>query len=132
MKSGIYLVNSTDQTIADGDVIDLGYIVRRYGNMSSSGKYALVNGAGYYALDATVTFDITTTGEATVTAYKDGFPIEGATATVQATATEPITVPLMAMFRKTGCCYEPASRIYLVWSGGAATITDVDTRIIKL
>lgn len=108
-KSAIYTANtsSTALTITTATTpvtIPLGTTIRRFGNnIQLSGSGILVEGQGYYDIDANVTLTPVTAGAYTVTLYSDGAPVPGATQTVTAAANASTTFNIPAVVRNQ-CC----------------------------
>lgn len=133
MKSGIYLVNQTTQNLVPGNAVNLGDTVRKYGcNCVQTGNSITIVGGGYYNIEATITGASTALGTVEVTAYKDGVPIEGATASATVAAGVYVTLPIIATVREVGCCYDTASRITFVWEGDAGTATNFAVKVTKV
>lgn len=88
-KSAIYTADPSSTVLtlstAAGTAIPLGTTVRRFGcNAVLSGNGILLKGQGYFDVDASVTFTPTAAGAYTVTLFKDGVAVPGATQTVTA------------------------------------------------
>ena len=88
-KSAIYAADPSGTVLtlstATGTVIPLGTTIRRFGcNAVLSGNGVLLNGQGYFNVDASVTFTPTAAGTYTVTLFKDGVAVPGATQTITA------------------------------------------------
>lgn len=134
-KSMLYTVNSATQTLADGSVINLGTIIRRFGcNCNLSGNAIKIQGPGYYKLIADVTIAPTAADTTiTITAYKDGIVIPGASAKVAVTtAANPISIPIAAVLKENCACCDDASNITFIVSGGASSVTNIVTITEKL
>ena len=101
--SSIYTVN-TNYTTTAGGILPAGTTVRRYGkSCQSDGIGISLTGVGYYDVKSTLTFTPSTTGEVTITIAQDGTPIQGATMTVQGTASEPCGLSVITKARNCGC-----------------------------
>lgn len=101
-KAILYAANTNAQT----GTVNFGSIIRRYGqNISLSGGNPVLRGAGYYRIDTNFTIVGTAAGVATVTLYKDGLPITGATVTLTVAADEQYAVSIPAIVREV-CCNE--------------------------
>lgn len=101
--SRIYTV-ATNVAIAEGQSGPFGAIIRRYGcNCQLDGAGINLIGAGYYDLEASLSFTPTAAGPVTIQFYQDGVAIPGALATAQGTAGEPMTLPVVAAIRNCGC-----------------------------
>ena len=99
----IYTVAS-NVAIAENQSGPFGAIIRRYGcNCQLNGAGISLIGAGYYDLEASLSFTPTATGPVTIQFYQDGTTIPGATATAQGTASEPMNLSIIAAIRNCGC-----------------------------
>lgn len=90
-KSAIYTADPSSTVLtlstAAGTAIPLGMTVRRFGcNAVLSGNGILLKGQGYFDVDASVTFTPTAAGTYTVTLFKDGVAVPGATQTITVAA----------------------------------------------
>lgn len=135
-KAAIYVVNDSTQDVVDGGAINPGSIIRRFGpNVGVSGNGIQVDGLGYYSLDTSITLAPTAAGEVTVTVFKNGIAIPGASATATATAADDVVnLSINALIRETGCCYYnngPANLTFIV-TGVDATVTNIASVVIKL
>ena len=130
-KAAFYAANTSAQTVvAAGSVINFGDIVRRYGcNCYMSGGNAVVEGIGYYAVDANVSFTGAAASTVLVQLYEDGVAIPGANATVSIAANGIGSVAIPTMVRQR-CCVE--STITAQISGLAGTVTNASVRVVKL
>lgn len=129
-KAAVYAANSTAQTLASGSVISFGTIVRKFGcNCSVSGGNAIIQGAGYYDIDANVTFTAGAAGTAVITLYKDGTAIPGANASQTVAADSVYSISLPALVKEV-CCQE--STITAIISGVAATVNNAAIEVKKL
>lgn len=129
-KALLYAVNENSQTIVVGDRVNFGSPVRRYGNnVNTSGGNVIIQGEGYYDIDATVTFVAGAAGVCTITLLKDGTVIPGATAveTVADGDTYTFAIPSCAIREK--CCCE--STITAVVTGVIGTITNATILVVK-
>ena len=101
--SRIYTV-ATNVAIAANQSGPFGAIIRRYGcNCQLDGAGINLIGAGYYDLEASLTFTPTAAGPVTIQFYQDGQAIPGALATTQGTADEPLNLSVVAAIRNCGC-----------------------------
>lgn len=110
-KSGIYVVNTTTGTSIDiGGTYVPSTVIRRYGKYCQLGGNGVSigncqGGAGYYDIDANVSVVATAIGNVTATLYKDGAPVQGATATATAGAVgDVVTLPISALVRLNCDC----------------------------
>lgn len=131
-KSLIQVANPSSQTVALNGIIDLGSTQRRFGcNCRLSGNGIEVDGAGYYAIDASVSVAPTVAGPVTVAIYKDGVQIPGAIASDSvSTANSPSNVAINTTIR-LGCNCESADNLTLVLLAGAGVVQNVSMRVIK-
>ena len=128
-NSVLYVANTTTQTLAATDPISFGNVIRRCGNnIKSDGVNVVVSSSGYYDVDTNFTF-IGSTGTTTITLYKDGVRIPGATVTLTTVATVEYTVSIPAIVRQSCCC---DSVITAVLSGSAATFSNAAMTISKI
>ena len=102
-RSRIYTV-ATNVAISENQSGPFGAIIRRYGcNCQLDGAGINLIGAGYYDLEASLSFTPTATGPVTIQFYQDGTAIPGALATGQGTAAEPLNLSVSAAIRNCGC-----------------------------
>ena len=130
-RSLIQTANPSSQAVAVGGIINPGSTLRRYGcNCRLNGSVVEIEGAGYYTITGTFTVAPTAAGNVTVAILENGVQIAGATATVNATAGNPVTIPIVTTVRQ-GCCCEGASSISCVLTSGAGNVTNVSLRVEK-
>ena len=133
-KSAIYIVNNTPQNVADGGTINLGTIIRRFGqclNLAGTGIQLL--SPGYYDVDASITIEPTTAAEITVTMYKDGVAVPGAIATdVSADANDPVNLSISSLVRKFCQCADGIESLSFQISGAAASVTNIAIVVEKI
>ena len=126
--SSIYTV-ATNATVAEGALGPYGAIIRRFGrNVQLDGQGINLLGAGYYDLEASLTFTPTATSPVTIQFFQDGVAVPGATATAQATAAEPSNLSVTALIRNCGCDCN-SSLTYTISAAG--TIVNLATRVDK-
>lgn len=133
-KSAIYTVNSSAQNVAVNGTINLGTVNRRFGpNLNLSGDAISISGAGYYDIDASITVAPTAIGVVTVTAFKDGIAIPGATASANvAAANTAVNLSINALVREACPCCDGLSNISFVLTGTASSVTNMAVVIEKL
>lgn len=133
-KSALYVANTSNQTVQVDGIILPGTIVRRYGpNIGLAGNAIQIAGAGYYEINASLTAEATAAGEITVTIYKDGVPLQGATATETAAAVgDFVNLSISAIVREFCSCCDGLSNLTFVLTGNDATITNVAITVEKL
>ena len=134
MKSALYAVNQTTQSVAVDGAINPGSIIRRFGcNIGLGGNGVVIDGSGYYSINSSFTVLPTAVGTVTITAYKDDVAIPGATAseTVPALATS-VNLSIDALVRENCPCCDSTSNITFVVTGVPANITNSAIVIEKL
>lgn len=134
-KSAIYAADPSNTVLtlstATGTVIQLGTTIRRFGcNAVLSGDGVLLNGQGYFDVDASVTFTPTAAGTYTVTLFKDGVAVPGATQTITAAAASTVSVNIPALVRNQ-CCDSTSTLTLVVTSATVpATVTIDNTAVV--
>lgn len=129
-KSAIYTANTTPATITlttaqPTATLSLGTVIRRFGgNVQLSGNGILVEGSGYYDVDASVTATPATAGNYTMTLYQDGVAVPGATQTVTAAAAASIAFNISALVRLQ-CCNSSATLTLVLSTTAALPVTVV-------
>ena len=133
-KSALYVANTSNQTVQVDGIITPGTIVRRYGpNVGLAGNAIQIAGAGYYEINASLTAEATAAGEITVTVYKDGVPLQGATATETAAAVgDFVNLSISAIVREFCSCCDGLSNLTFVLTDNDTTITNVAITVEKL
>lgn len=122
-RSAIYTANTNTNSVTDGNSIPLGNIIRRFGcNLDLNGTEILLKGTGYYDVDTNISFTGTATGSTTITIYKDGVAVPGATVTRVTAADTTYQESIPALVRNT-CCRE--STLSLVVTGTTVNVTNV-------
>lgn len=131
-KSLIQTVNTSTQTVGTDGAIALGNVVRRFGNnLKLSNNAIVVNGEGYYILDAAVTVVPTAAGNVTVAFYENGVQIPGGISYGYASAASaPVTLPIVATIRHK-CCCDAISNITCALIAGPGQITQISVRVKK-
>lgn len=121
----------TPTTVAVDGVIPLGSLIRRYGcDVALNGNAVNITGAGYYDVDASVTVSPAAAGTVTVTLYKDGVAVTGATASETAAANGTVDLNIPALVRHVCCA--AGSALTLVLTGVAATVDNVALRVQRI
>ena len=131
-KSALYAAMQTPTAVAVGGVIPLGSLIRRYGcDVDLNGNAVNITGAGYYDVDASITAAPTAAGTVTVTLYKDGVAVPGATASATAAAADDVVdLNIPALVRQVCCA--AGSALTLVLTGAAATVNNVALRVQRI
>lgn len=134
-KSALFAAMQTPTAVAAGGVIPLGSLIRRYGSdLSLSGSAVNIEGncqsQGYYDVDASITATLTAAGTVTVTLYKDGVAIPGATASETGMASGTVNLSITALVRQACCA--AGSALTLVLTGAEATVNNVGLRVQRI
>lgn len=120
MKTALYVANPTAQIVAVGGAVDLGSVIRRVGCGADLNGNDIIIGSGFFTVDASIALLGTATGTTTVTLYKDGMPVQGATASASLVTDDLETVSINAIVRN-GCI---PSNLTFVVSGTGATVNN--------
>ena len=121
----------TPTAVAVDGVIPLGSLIRRYGcDVALNGNAVNITGAGYYDVDASVTVSPAAAGTVTITLYKDGVAVPGATASETAAAHGTGDLRIPALVRQVCCA--AGSALTLVLTGVAATVDNVALRVQRI
>ena len=130
-KSALYAALQTPTAVAVDGVIPLGSLIRRYGcDVALNGNAVNITGAGYYDVDASVTVTPAAAGTVTITLYKDGVAVPGATASETAAANGTVDLSIPALVRQVCCA--AGSALTLVLTGVAATVDNVALRVQRI
>lgn len=130
-KSALYAAMQTPTAVAVDGVIPLGSLIRRYGcDVALNGNAVNITGAGYYDVDASVTVTPIAAGTVTITLYKDGVAVPGATASETAAANGTVDLSIPALVRQVCCA--AGSALTLVLTGVAATVNNVALRVQRI
>lgn len=130
-KSALYTAMQTPTAIPVDGILPLGSIIRRYGcDANLNGNAVNITNAGYYDVDVSVTVSPTAAGTVTVTLFRDGVAVPGATASAAAAAGAPVTLAFPALVRQA-CCAS-GSALTLVLTGAAATVDNVALRVQRI
>lgn len=130
-KSALYAAMQTPTAVAVDGVIPLGSLIRRYGcDVALNGNAVNITGAGYYDVDASVTVSPAAAGTVTITLYKDGVAVPGATASETAAANGTVNLSIPPLVRQACCA--AGSALTLVLTGAAATVNNVALRVQRV
>lgn len=130
-KSALFAAMQTPTEVSAGGVIPLGSLIRRYGcDISLNGNAVNLTGTGYYDVDASITATLTAAGTVTVTLYKDGVAVPGATASETGTANGTVNLNIPALVRQACCA--AGSALTLVLTGAAGTVNNVALRVQRI
>ena len=130
-KSALYAAMQTPTAVAVDGVIPLGSLIRRYGcDVALNGNAVNITGAGYYDVDASVTVSPAAAGTVTITLYKDGVAVPGATASETAAANGTVNLSIPPLVRQACCA--AGSALTLVLTGAAATVNNVALRVQRI
>lgn len=112
-KSAIYTASTSPVTLnltaqQPTATLPLGTVIRRFGqNVQLSGNGILLDGEGYYDVDASATITPAAAGDYTVSLFRDGVAVPGARQTVTAVANAAISFNIPALVRLQ-CCNSSA------------------------
>lgn len=131
-KSAIYTANTTTQPLFVGNTIALGSIIRRFGcSVNLNGNGITVKDPGYYDVKASVTAAPTAVGTVTVTLFRNGVAVPGASASASvSTANNSVAIPIAALIREN-CCGDD-STLTLILSGTNSNVTNVAVVVEKI
>lgn len=130
-KSAIYTANTGAAAVAVGGVVPLGTVNRRFGcNLNLSGNGITAMGTGYYDVTASFTLTAAAAGNVTVTMFRDGVAVPGATATATATAAGVVDVAFPALVRLQYC--NSSTTLTFVLTGVASTLNNAAVVVKKL
>lgn len=125
-NSLIFMVTPTTANVAANGVLPLSSIARRRGRtITSETDSILLGAAGYYKINATITFTAPAAGNVTIVARKNGADIQGLTATetITTATTENRTITLSGVIRVL--CSEASASITLVNTGVAIATSNI-------
>ena len=130
-KSALYAAMQTPTAVVVDGVIPLGSLIRRYGcDVALNDNAVNITGTGYYDVDASVTVTPIAAGTVTITLYKDGVAVPGATASETAAANGTVDLSIPALVRQICCA--AGSALTLVLTGAAATVNNVALRVQRI
>ena len=132
-KSLIQIANTSNQTVEENGIISPGTILRRYGcDCQLFGNAIVLDGSGYYDINASVTVSPTATGVVTVSLYENGVPVQGATASAYAgTAEQPVAIPIVTTVRRGCNCCNGLSNLTFVLEEGAGVVSNISAKVEK-
>lgn len=123
----LYAVNTSPQTLADGDNVNLGTAIKKCGTTAyAAGNVFIVGGKGDYFIDTNVTFASSGAGTATIQLYRNGVIIPGAKATTTVSNGGVYAMNVPAVVTRYCPCNEPIV-ISMVISGVATIVSNVAT-----
>lgn len=131
-RSAIYMADTNSNAVAVGETVPLGSTVRRYGcGVVGNGNAVDLRSAGYYHVALTATVAPTAAGTATVRLMQGGQPVQGASASVTATAAaQPQTVGISALVRDFGCC--GGSQLTFQLAGADSIVSSAAAEVVRL
>lgn len=120
-KSALYAANeNVTSAVPSGNVIPLGTVIRKFGsNIALSGNGILIDGAGYYDVDASVMLTPSAADTVTVQLYKDGVAVPGAKASGFNSGNITLNIPAIVRLK---CC-DSASTLTLGVTAATSTTT---------
>lgn len=134
-KSLIQVANTSIQAVTPTAnapaIVSLGNTVRRYGcNLKLNGNSIEETGQGYYELEGTITVAPTAAGIVTVALFENGEIMPGSLVSGSvSTATNPVTLPLLATSRIACCCNSSSITVGVV--EGVGNVSNVSLRVVK-
>ena len=129
-NSLIFMTTTTTNSVLENGIIPLTTIQRRRGRTIQDGSNSVIlNNAGYYKVNGSITFTSTATGEATVNLQKNNVDVSGITAstTITTATTEVRTLNISGIVRVY--CNEGVATLTLVNSGIPITVQNVSLDI---
>lgn len=136
-KSAIYTANTSPSALTVSATlpfatIPLGSTIRKFGcNLQQVGNGIVARGQGYYEINASVTVTPSVIGNVTVTAFRDGVAIPGATATASVAAVgDSVALPINTIVRNQ-CC-DSAGTIVFALATQSATINNIAVTVEKI
>ncbi|MCQ2770600.1 MAG: hypothetical protein MJ236_02240 [Clostridia bacterium] len=131
-RPAIYTALTTPTVVNPGDVVPIGYVQRKYGcGISVNGTSILISEPGYYDVDVYATY-VGTAGDVTLTLYKDGIAVPGATDTETiATAATQYRASSFGAIVRVYCC--AGTQLSVVASGTSTpTLGNFAVKVVKL
>ena len=129
-KSLIYTRNNVNQALIAGSTIDVGSVIRRFGqNITLNGNAINLSGAGYYKVSANVEVTGTAAGDVTIELLKDGILYDSRDITIAEDAVA--VIPFDTVIRLYGCCTDNSTNLTFVLNGAAETISGISVVITK-
>lgn len=130
-KSAIYTTNTTNPTVAVGNIVPVGVTTRRYGpNIRQDGNTITLYGQGYYLVNISATVAPTAAGTVSITAQKDGVAIVGATGSQTAAIGDAVNIGITAIVRNACGC--DSSILSILLGGVASVISNLAVTVEKL
>lgn len=133
-RAAIYMADTNSNAVAVGEIVPLGGTVRRFGRaLAGNGNAVAVRGPGYYSVTLTATIAPTAAGTAVVELLRDGQPVQGASASVTATAAQqPQTVGVSAIVREFGCGCGQGSQLSFRLTGADSIVSSAAVEVVGL
>lgn len=131
-KSAIYTALTTSTVVEPGNLVPMGYVQRQYGYaLHANGTNIMITEPGYYNVDVFATY-VGTAGDVTLSLYKDGVAVPGATDTeTVATAETQYRASSFGAIVRVYCC--AGAQLSVVASGTSTpTIENFAVRVVKL
>lgn len=127
----LYAANTSGATVASGGTVPFGTTIRNCGQcIEVSGNGINIREVGWFEINISATLLAAATGNVTLSLYKDGVAIPGATAAVTATASDSVNLNIPCVVRNA-CC-NTGSALTLVVTGGQVTVSNVATVVKKV
>lgn len=127
-KTLVYATNTNLQIVADKDSISFGTPMRTKGNSCKVYDDVIISGHGLYKCIANITFVGIGKGKTTISFFKDGIEVPGASATVTTVQDNVGTVTIPFVIRNA---YHKDSRVVANISGIAISVINSSITIEK-
>ena len=133
-KALIYTANVGTQAVAEGGAINLGSIVRRYGNrccnpaINLNGDGITISEAGYYRVAVDVTAAPTAAGPVTITLLQDGVAVLSKTGTAAAAA-DAVALSIASPVVRVRC--NTTNTLTVQLTAGAGNVSNVGVSVVK-
>ena len=126
-NSLIMMTTPTSSSVLANGIIPLTTISRRRGQViTNTTDNIILNKAGYYKVNASVTFTAPVAGDATITLQKNNVDVVGATAsTTITTADDEVRTLNISAIVRVGCC-EGISTLTLLNTGIEITTSNIE------
>lgn len=99
-KSALYGANTTPQMVKNGGIVNLGTIIRRFGqNLDMINGTVMAHGRGYFDVDVNLNIIPTSSDIITIKLLKNGIVIPGAIAKNSANINSAYSVSIPVIFR---------------------------------
>lgn len=132
MKSAIYTANTATQTVPAGGTVSIGSVIRKTGCCLLSDSISVKSLGGLYSVSVNVTAAPTAAGEVTVTLYRNGVAVPGASATQTVAASGTASLAFTALVKSNCCTYDDPVTYTLVLSGTESSVTGASMAVVQV